>query len=144
MWQCPQCKREFKKLEQDHYCTPINSLDEYISEQSGEIQPLLQKIRETIHAAAPDALEKISWRMPTFWQGENLIHFAAFKKHIGIYPGDEAVHAFEDRLSEYKHAKGSIQFPLSKPIDYELISDLTKYRVEQATTKQKSLSSSQA
>ena len=89
MWQCPKCGREFKKTNQDHYCgeKPAD-VDEYIAAQPDEIRPILEKVRETIRVAAPNAVEKISWGMPTFWQRENLIHFAAFKKHLGIYPGD--------------------------------------------------------
>jgi uncharacterized protein YdhG (YjbR/CyaY superfamily) len=105
------------------------TIDEYIGEQSHEVQPLLQKIRETIRAAAPDAAEKISWNMPTFWRGENLIHFAANKKHIGIYPGGQAVGVFAERLTDYKTSKGAIQFPLNKPIDYELIADIVRWRL---------------
>ena len=67
--------------------------------------------------------------MPTFWQGENLIHFAAFKKHIGIYPGGEATNVFAERLKDYKTSKGVIQFLLDKPIDYKLIADITTWRV---------------
>lgn len=132
MWQCPKCNREFKNNKQDHYCVPISVIDEYIAEQSEEVQPLLQKIRETIHAAAPDAEERISWRMPTFWQGRNIIHFAAFKKHIGLYPGDKAVAAFAQQLESrgYAFSKGSIQLPLDKPIDYELITSITRWGVK--------------
>ena len=108
------------------------SIDEYIATQAEEVQPLLQRIRETIHAAAPEAMEKISWQMPTFWQGENLIHFAVFKKHIGLYPGGEATTEFAERLSDYKTSKGAIQIPLGKPIDYELITDIVRWRVKQA------------
>jgi len=107
-----------------------NCIDEYIAAQAEEVRPLLQSIRETILAAAPEATEKISWQMPTFWQGENLIHFAAFKKHIGIYPGGEAVGVFAERLTGYKTSKGAIQFPLGKPIDHELISDIVQWRLE--------------
>jgi uncharacterized protein YdhG (YjbR/CyaY superfamily) len=67
--------------------------------------------------------------MPTFWQGENLIHFAAFKNHIGIYPGELSRLPFEKQLAAYKTTKGAIQFPLDKPIDYNLIADITRYRV---------------
>lgn len=69
--------------------------------------------------------------MPTFWQGENLIHFAVFKKHIGLYPGGEATAAFAERLSGYKTSKGAVRLPLGKPIDYELIADIVRWRVNQ-------------
>ncbi len=132
MWTCPKCGREFKNTEQDHFCVKPNSIDEYIAAQPEELQPLLQGIRETIRAAAPEAIEKISWQMPTFWQGENLIHFAAFKKHIGLYPGGEATTHFAERLAGYKTSKGAIQLPLAKPIDHVLIADIVRWRVKQA------------
>jgi len=72
MWKCPKCGREFKNTEQDHFCVKPNSVDEYIAAQPENVRPLLQSIRETIRAAAPEATEKISWRMPTFWQGGTL------------------------------------------------------------------------
>ena len=131
MWKCPKCGREFKNMEQDHFCVKPNSIDEYIDAQPEEIRPLLQRIRETIRDAAPKATEKISWQMPTFWQRENLIHFAAFKKHIGLYPGGEATSIFAERLEGYKTSKGAIQLPLAKPIDYELITDIVRWRVKQ-------------
>lgn len=114
MWQCQKCGREFKNTNQDHYCGKISTIDEYVAAQSEEVQPLLNKIRETIRSAAPNAVEKISWQMPTFWQGENLIHFAATKKHIGIYPAGEAVGVFAASLTGYKTSKGAIRFPLNK------------------------------
>ena len=98
--------------------------------EMSDLQPLLQSIRKTIRAVAPDATEKMSWQMPTFWQGENLIHFATFKKHIGLYPGGEAVGAFAERLIGYKTSKGAIQLPLNKPIDHALIADIVRWRVE--------------
>ncbi len=131
MWKCPKCEREFKNAEQNHFCGIINTIDDYIADQTVEVQPLLKAIRDTIHTAAPEATEKISWRMPTFWQGENIIHFAAFKNHIGIFPGGEAVGVFEKRLTEYKTSKGTIQFPLNKPIDHNLIADIVHWRLEQ-------------
>ena len=130
MWKCPKCGREFKNTEQDHFCVKPNSIDEYIAAQPEDVRPLLQSIRETIRAAAPEATEKISWQMPTFWQGENLIHFAAFKKHIGLYPGGEATAEFAERLAGYKTSKGTIQLPLDKPIDYQLITDIVRWRVK--------------
>jgi len=135
MWQCPKCKREFKNTNQDHYCGRIETIDQYIAEQTEEARPVLLKIREVIRAAAPNATERLSWRMPTFWQatvtpkGENLIHFAAFKKHVSIFPGGEASTAFADKLTDYKVAKGTIQFPLNKPIPYEIIDEITRWRV---------------
>lgn len=131
MWKCEKCGREFKNIEQSHFCGKIDSIDAYIADQPEEVRPLLQKIRETIRAAAPKATEKISYQMPTFWQGENLIHFAAFKKHIGLYPGGEATTAFAERLIDYKTSKGAIQLPLGKPIDFALITDIVKWRLEQ-------------
>jgi len=131
MWKCPKCGRELKNMEQDHFCIKPDSIDEYIDSQREDVRPLLQRIRETIRDAAPEAIEKISWHMPTFWQGENLIHFAAFRKHIGLYPGGEATTEFAERLAAYKTSKGAIQLPLDKPIDYELIADIVKWRVKQ-------------
>jgi uncharacterized protein YdhG (YjbR/CyaY superfamily) len=135
MWKCPKCLREFKNIQQSHFCGQIISIDDYIADQAQEIRQLLQAIRNTIHANAPHAVEKISWQMPTFWQKENLIHFAAFKNHIGLYPGGEATSVFSDRLIGYKTSKGAIQFPLDKPIDYDLISDIVRWRVEQVNKK---------
>lgn len=135
-WKCPECGREFQNTDQSHYCVKPSAIDEYLAAQPLAVQPLLQRVRETIHAAAPDAIEKISWRMPTFWQGENLVHFAAFQKHIGLYPGGEAVGVFAERLEGYKTSKGAIQFPLDQPIDEELIADIVRWRVKQAEEKQ--------
>jgi predicted N-acetyltransferase YhbS/uncharacterized protein YdhG (YjbR/CyaY superfamily) len=89
---------------------PID-IEEYIDAQPESIRPLLHMVRCTIKAAAPDAVEKISWQMPTYWQEQNLIHFAAQKKHLGIYPGAEAMVYFAPQLSSYKTSKGAIQFP---------------------------------
>ena len=132
MWTCPKFGREFKNTDQEHFCTEVNTISDYISAQTIEVQPILQNIRETIRAAAPGAIEKIAWQMPTFWQGENLVHFAAFKKHIGLYPGGEAVSVFGERLAGYKTSKGAIQFPLGRPIDHELTADIVRWRASQA------------
>lgn len=130
MWKCPKCGCELENTEQDHNCMKPNSIDEYIALQPEAVRPLLQRIRETIHAAAPEAIEKISWQMPTFWQGENLIHFAVFKKHIGLYPGGEATSEFAERLAGYKTSKGAIQLPFGKPVDYNLITDIVRWRID--------------
>jgi uncharacterized protein YdhG (YjbR/CyaY superfamily) len=136
MWQCPKCNRKFKNTNQSHYCGQVKTVDEYISVQDEAIQPLLNQVRNCIRAAAPHATEKIRWQMPTFWQGENLIHFAAFKKHFSIYPGEEAVSTFAEHLTDYKAAKGAIQFPYNQPIDFDLITAITHWRLNCATEKE--------
>ena len=109
--------------------TTYQSIDEYILQFSPDIQEILKMLRAVIKEAAPEATEKISWQMPTFVLHGNLVHFAAHKNHIGFYPAPSGIQAFKDELSEYKGAKGSIQFPIKIPIPYELISDIVKFRV---------------
>jgi uncharacterized protein YdhG (YjbR/CyaY superfamily) len=87
------------------------NVDEYIDAQPSHVQQSLRQVRSTIKAAVPDAVEKISYQMPTYWQGRNLIHFAAQKNHLGIYPGAEAMEHFRSRLYRYKTSKGAIRFP---------------------------------
>ena len=130
MWKCDKCGREFKNTNQDHYCGKFSTIDEYISAQSLEVQPVLHKVRGVIRKNAPNATEKISWNMPTFWQGENIIHFASFKKHFGIYPGDLTFLPFIEKINNYKHTKGAIQFPYDKPIDYDFIAEIVKYKIK--------------
>lgn len=113
---------------EENKVTP-QSIEEYILQYSPEIQEILQRLRKVIKESAPDAKEKISWRMPTFELHGNLVHFAAFKNHIGFYPSPSGIDNFKHELSEYKGAKGSIQFPLKKPMPYELISKIVKFRV---------------
>ena len=115
--------------------TKVSTIDEYIENQAEEVIDILREVRSVIRKAAPDAEERMSWQMPTFWQCENLIHFCAHKKHFGIYPGALENLPFTERLSEYKTSKGAIQFPYDKPVDYELISDITKYRVSSVENK---------
>lgn len=114
---------------------PVSTIDDYIAEFPPEIQDILQKIRKTIKTAAPDAEEKISYQMPTFVLYGNLVHFAAFKNHIGFYPTPSGIVEFKDELVEYVSAKGSIQFPLTKPIPYDLISRIVRYRVAENARK---------
>jgi uncharacterized protein YdhG (YjbR/CyaY superfamily) len=136
MWQCPKCERKFKNENQNHFCGKIETIDQYISEQDEKVCPHLIAVRDAIRSAAPDAQEKISWQMPTFWQKENLIHFAAFKNHLGIYPGDLTDSPFMERLAEFDVSKGTIRFPYDK-IDLALISDIAKWRVECVNAKEK-------
>ena len=128
MWTCPKCGRNFRNLNQSHYCGKApETIAEYIREQPEEVQPVLRMIQETIHTAIPDAKEKISWSMPTFWKGCNLIQFAASQKHIGLYPGSEAVEAFADRLTPYSTSKGTIRLPLNQPMPLKLIADIARW-----------------
>ncbi len=114
--------------------TPKN-IDEYIAACAPDIQEILQKIRATIRKAAPDAVEKISYAMPCFAQQGNLVYFAAAKHHIGLYPTSSGIAQFARELSVYKGAKGSVQFPFDKPIPYNLISQITKFRVKENVAK---------
>lgn len=110
--------------------TKISTIDEYIAGFPAETQEHLQQIRETIKNAAPQATEKISYGMPTFYLNGNLIHFAGYKNHIGLYPAPQGIDAFKKELSIYKGAKGSVQFPLNQPMPLDLISRITKFRVQ--------------
>jgi uncharacterized protein YdhG (YjbR/CyaY superfamily) len=107
------------------------TVDEYILDFPDDIQVVLNRIRRTIIEASPDAVEKISYNMPTFYLNGNLVHFAAYKNHIGFYPTPSAIAAFEDELSSYKNAKGSVQFPLDSPIPYDLIKRMVIFRVQE-------------
>lgn len=117
---------------EENKVTP-QTIDEYIAQFPSEIQEILVMLRKVIKEAAPEAQEKISWGMPTFVLYGNLVHFAAFKNHIGLYPSPSGIDNFKDELSEYKGGKGSIQFPLKKPMPYELISKIVKLRAAENT-----------
>jgi len=112
--------------------TLINSIDEYIGTFPQEIQTLLEQVRATIRQAAPEAEEAIKYAMPTFVLNGNLVHFAAFKHHIGFYPVPSGIEAFKKELSVYKGAKGSVQFPLDQPMPLELISRIVKFRMNES------------
>lgn len=130
MWKCPKCGREFSRQEQDHYCVKPKNIDEYISAQDEAFQPGLKEIRNLIRTAIPDAEERISWSMPTYWKEKNLIHFAASKKHLGLYPGDEAVAHFADELKSYDVSKGTIRFPYDAGLPAELIRRIARWCYE--------------
>ena len=114
------------------------TIDEYIASFPEDTQKILEEIRATIKAVAPEAEEKISYQMPTFFLKGNLIHFAAFKNHIGIYPTPSGTQAFKDEISMYQGAKGSIRLPIDEPMPLELISRIVKFRVAENLTKAKS------
>ena len=111
--------------------TGPKDIDEYIAGFPPDVQVILEKIRLTIREAAPDAKETINYEVPTFTLEGNLVHFAAFPKHIGFYPAPSGIEKFKDELSGYKGAKGSVQFPLDKPIPYDLISEIVKFRAKE-------------
>jgi len=106
------------------------TIDEYIAVQPAEVQPLLQAIRRTIHEAAPDAQETISYQMPAFKQDKILIWFAAFKNHISIFPKVKVIDAFKKQLAPYKTSKGTIQFPIDEPLPLDLIADIVRFAVK--------------
>ncbi|WP_342554299.1 DUF1801 domain-containing protein [Paenibacillus sp. FSL R7-0652] len=106
-------------------------VDEYIHSFSADVQLKLQRMRELIREAAPLAEEKISYKMPTYAQHGNLVHFAAYTKHIGFYPAPSGILAFKEQLSRFKGAKGSVQFPLDEPLPEELIRQIVEYRVKE-------------
>ena len=111
--------------------TKPNNIDEYIATFPTYIQKILEEIRGTIKQAAPEAEEAIKYAIPTFILHGNLIHFAAFKNHIGLYPTPNGIEAFQKELSVYKTAKGSIQFPLQQPMPLDLITKIVHYRVNE-------------
>ena len=113
----------------------FQSIDEYIASFPADVQKTLQELRAVIKAAAPDATEKISYQMPTFFLHGNLVHFAAYKKHIGFYPAPRGIEAFKQELSMYKGAKGSVQFPIDQPLPLELVSRIVKFRVAENLRK---------
>ncbi len=107
----------------------LQTIDEYILTFPSNVQEILSQLRTVIKEEAKDAQEKISYQMPTFYLYGNLVHFAAFKNHIGFYPGSEGIEAFQQELSRYKGGKGSVQFPIEEPLPYELIRTIVRYRV---------------
>lgn len=112
-----------------------NTIDEYIAGFPEDVQDILRKIRDTIKEAAPDSLEAIKYQISTFVLHGNLVHFAAFKKHIGFYPAPSGIAAFKKELSSYKSAKGSVQFPLDGPIPFDLIRKIVIFRVQESREK---------
>lgn len=109
--------------------TKPTTIDEYIADFSPDMQEILQKVRATIKEAAPKAEETIKYQMPTFVLEGNLVYFGGFKKHVGFYPVPTGIEAYAEDLEPYKTGKGSIQFPYNKPIPYDLITKVVKFRV---------------
>jgi len=130
MWTCPKCGREFNTLNQHHFCSQKpTTIDEYIALQEEAKQADLLLMRDTLKDALPEAVQKISWSMPTFWKEHNILHFACQKKHIGFYPGPAAVEAFAEELKDYNTDKGTIRIPYGK-VDTELVRKIALWCLE--------------
>ncbi|HMS23791.1 MAG TPA: DUF1801 domain-containing protein [Candidatus Saccharibacteria bacterium] len=117
--------------------TKVKTIDEFISNYPDNVQVILQKIRQPIHKVAPEVKETISYGIPTFTLNGNLVHFSAYKHHIGFYPGSEPIMIYKDELKPLKTSKGTVQFPLDQPIPYDLIKKISLYRVNQKSTQKK-------
>jgi uncharacterized protein YdhG (YjbR/CyaY superfamily) len=116
--------------------TRVRTIGEYVQTFPESVQNILEKMRQTIKRAAPEATEAISYQMPTFkLHGKNLVHFAAFKNHIGLYPIPSAIEAFKQELSSYKQGKGSVQFPLDRPVPFDLVEKIVMFRVKEVLSK---------
>ena len=107
------------------------TIDEYIALFPKDIQKILQQLRLAIRDSAPDAVEAIDYQMPTFKLNGNLVHFAAAKSHIGFYPTPSAIEAFEEELSDYEVSKGTVRFPMNKPIPLDLVKRIVRFRVKE-------------
>lgn len=115
--------------------TGPKDIDEYIEGFPKDVQKILEKIRMTIRKAAPAAEETIKYQIPTFTMKGNLVHFAAYKKHVGFYPAPKGIEKFKKEVSMYESGKGTLQFPLDKPIPYDLITRIVKFRVQEQLKK---------
>jgi uncharacterized protein YdhG (YjbR/CyaY superfamily) len=115
--------------------TSPQTIDAYIAKYPAEVQAILQHLRAVIREAAPEAKEKISYGIPTFYAEENLVHFAAYQHHIGFYPTSSGIEHFHDELSGYELSKGTVRFPLDKPVPYDLVRRITEFRVAASRVK---------
>ena len=115
----------------------FKTIDEYISNFPKEIQEILEKLRHIISNTAPQAEETINYQIPTFKLNGNLVHFAAYKNHIGFYPTPSGIEVFKEELSPYEVSKGSVKFPLNKPIPFDLIKEIVEFRVKENLEKKK-------
>ena len=126
-WTCPGCGRSFAREGQHHFCAKPQTIDEYIALQDEAHRPQLTRVRTVLREAVPDAEERISWSMPTLWKGRNLIHFAASKKHLGLYPGGEAAAVFAEELRGFDVSKGTIRLPWDRELPEELIARIAHW-----------------
>ena len=115
--------------------TDFKTIDEYIAEFPEDVRRKLSEVRSTVKKAAPDATEKISYRMPGFDYNGSLVWFAAFKNHIGFYPTSSGISKFEGELKKYEYSKGAIQFPIDMPMPLRLIARIVKFRIAENAAK---------
>ena len=115
----------------------FKTIDEYIATFPKNVQSILGELRQTIRESAPKAEEAISYQMPTFKLNGNLVYFAAWKNHIGFYPTSSAIDAFKEELSDYEVTKGTVKFPINKPIPFDLVKKMVRYRVKENLDKRK-------
>ncbi len=113
----------------------IKTIDEYIATFPKNVQDILQELRKVIKEAAPEAKEAISYGMPTFKLNGNLVHFAAYKNHIGFYPAPSGIDSFKEKLAKYRTGKGTLQFPIDEPIPFELVKEVVRVRVKENLSK---------
>ncbi|HMI67835.1 MAG TPA: DUF1801 domain-containing protein [Cyclobacteriaceae bacterium] len=116
---------------------PVTTIDDYIAGFPKDVQVILEDLRATIRKATPEAEETINYQIPTFTLNGNLVHFAAYKNHIGFYPTPSGIAAFKKELSAYEGAKGSVQFPIDKPLPLRLITKIVKFRVKENLERRK-------
>lgn len=128
MWRCPKCGREFKKINQGHYCgsAPL-TVDDYIDLQDDKTHAHLITIKNAIHKSVPDCKESIAWSMPTYKNGDNAVSFAACKNHVSLYVGAEAIDFFKKDLQEYTTKKSAVYFPYDKELSSELLENMVKW-----------------
>ena len=110
---------------------PAKNVDDYIKNFPPEIQKQLKQMRSIVNEAAPDATEKISYAMPTLFMNGNLVHYAAYKNHIGFYPTPSGIRAFMEEISKFKNSKGAVQFPVNRPLPAGLIKKIVKFKVKE-------------
>jgi uncharacterized protein YdhG (YjbR/CyaY superfamily) len=120
-----------------HKTNPVNTVDDYIITFSTSVQAKLEKLRKVIKAAAPDAVEMISYQMPSYKYLGVLVYFAAYENHIGFYPTASGIEAFQKEISAYKWSKGAVQFPIDQPLPFDLITKMVKFRVKKNSEKAK-------
>lgn len=113
----------------------IASIDQYINGFPEHVQAILSELRSSIRLTAPEAIEKISYQMPTFYFNGNLVHFAAFERHIGFYPTPSGITTFQQELKIYKTSKGAVQFPIDQPLPLKLIKKIVEFRVKENSLK---------